>query len=103
MMPGGAEQLAPAERRATLEAFARALDREAHNLRRWPHLTWQQFYNRLQWEEEPVPRVLEPELTRRSAPGAAPWLHTRTPFREARALIRTLAGHTDWVRGCAVS
>jgi sarcosine oxidase gamma subunit len=91
------------QRRATLEAFARALDREAHNLQRWPHLTWQQLYNRLQWEDDSVPQVLAPELARRTAEGAAPWLHVRTPFGESRALIRTLAGHTGSVHGCAVS
>ena len=92
-----------AERRATLEAFARAIRREAHVLSVRPDLLWQQLYNRLQWEDEPVPGVLALELARRSAPAAAPWLRLRTPLRESQSLIRTLAGHTDVVRACAVS
>jgi hypothetical protein len=63
--------LTTAQRRAILEVFARALRREAHNLQRWPQLTWQQFYNRLQWEDEPLPGVLGLELGRRTAPGGA--------------------------------
>jgi hypothetical protein len=86
-----------------LEAFARALRREAHNLRQRPDLLWQQMYNRLQWEDEPLPGVLAPELDRRTAPGAAPWLRTRARFRESEALIRTLTGHTGTVRACAIS
>src|SRR5712692_4339553 len=88
----GAERLAPAERSATVEAFARALKREAPVFLQRPELLWQQLYNRLQWEDEPVPQLLAPELAHRSSPGATPWLRTRTPFRESRALIRTLAG-----------
>ena len=86
-----------------LEAFERALRRETQNLTQRPDLLGQQLHNRLQWEDEPVPRMLEPERERRSAPGADPWMRTRTPFRESRALIRTLAGHSDSVWGCAVS
>lgn len=47
-------------RRATLEAFERALEREAHNLRERPDLFWQQLHNRLQ-REKPVPQVLAPQ------------------------------------------
>jgi hypothetical protein len=36
-----------------LEAFGKALGREAHNLTRWPDLLWQQLYNRLQWADGP--------------------------------------------------
>jgi len=93
----------PAQRRSALEAFARALRREAHNLQQRPDLLWPQMYNRLQWEDEPLPGVLAPELDIRSAPGAAPWLRTRTRFRESEALIRTLAGHIGGVRACAIS
>lgn len=95
--------LTHAQRRAVLDAFARALNREVHNLTQRPHLLWQQLYNRLQWEDEPVPGMLDPELERRSAPRAAPWLRTRTPFRESEAFRLVLAGHTGWVYGCAVS
>jgi len=39
----GPGKLDLADRRATLEAFARALDREAHNLQPWPDLLWQRL------------------------------------------------------------
>jgi hypothetical protein len=94
---------ATTQQRAVLEAFARDIGRETHNLQPHPDLLWQQLYNRLQWEDEPVTRILEPELRRRSTPGPAPWLRTRTRLRESEALIRILSGHTDSVEGCAVS
>ncbi len=90
-------------RLGVLETVDRALRREAHVLVGRPELTWQQLYNRLQWEDEPVPGILEPELRRRSTRDAAPWLRTRTRLRESEALVRTLAGHTGSVQGCAVS
>ena len=86
-----------------LAAFGRALVRETHVLCRHPQLLWQQLYNRLQWEDEPVAAVLEPEFKRRSVPGVTPWLRTRTRSRESQALLRTLAGHTDGVWACAFS
>ena len=64
-------------------------------LRRHPGLLWQQLHNRLQWEDEPVRAVLEPEFERRSVPGASPWLRTRTRSRESEALLRTLEGHAE--------
>jgi len=79
-------------RGAALTAFARALRREEHELEKRPDLLWQQLFNRLQWEEEPVPGLLELQLRRRSAPGATPWLRTRTRLRESEALRLTLAG-----------
>ncbi len=53
-----AKRLLPSDRREVLEASSRALDQEAHNFGQWPHLMWQQLYNRLQWDDEPVPQVL---------------------------------------------
>jgi len=97
------EHLTHASQRAALEAFARALRREVHNLLHRPELLWQQFYNRLQWEDEPVPQLMALELALRSVLGATPWLKRKTPFRESKALIRTLSGHTSYVRTCAVS
>ncbi|MGD8239650.1 MAG: hypothetical protein PVH68_13910, partial [Armatimonadota bacterium] len=88
---------------AALAAFRRALAREMHVLRRDPELLWQQLYNRLQWEDEPIRAVLAPEFERRSAPGATPWLRTRMPFRESEALVRTLVGHEVVVEACAFS
>ena len=91
------------EKRQVLTRFSKAVKREAHNLQHWPDLLYQQLYNRLQWDEEPVPQVLKPEFERRTAPGAAPWMRTRTPFRESEALVRTLAGHTGPVTACCMS
>ena len=88
---------------AVLTAFRRALAGELHAISHQPGLLWRQLYNRLQWEDEAVRVLLSPEFERRSAPGAAPWLRTRTRSRESEALIRTLAGHTGWVRACAFS
>jgi hypothetical protein len=48
-----------------LDAFERALRREIHNLSRRPELLWQQLHNRLQWEDERVSDLLEPERARR--------------------------------------
>jgi hypothetical protein len=55
---GGPGKSDLAERQATLEAFARAIDHEAHVLSVRPDLVWQQLYNRLQWEEDPIPDLL---------------------------------------------
>jgi WD40 repeat protein len=87
----------------SLAAFSRALTREAHVFLKRPDLLWQQLYNRLQWEDEPVPRMLKWELARRIAPGAPPWLRLRTPFPESAVLIRTLVGHTSAILACAIS
>jgi hypothetical protein len=90
-------------RGAVLAAFARALRRESHILQNQPELLWQQLHNRLQWEKDPVPSVLEPAFQERSSPGGGPWLRTRTPFRESSALLSVLEGHSDSVNGCALS
>jgi len=102
-MTGNPEAASSGDPGPVLATFRRALAREMHVLRREPGLLWQQLYNRLQWEGEPVRALLEPEFERRSVPGAAPWLRTRTRSRESQALIRTLAGHTDEVTACAFS
>jgi hypothetical protein len=97
-------ELNTAERRAVLGAFDRTLGREVHDLARWPELTWQQLYNRLQWEgEPPVPAVLEPAFEERRRADAGPWFRTRTPPFESEALIRTFAGHRTFVKYCDFS
>lgn len=85
----------------TLYAFNRSLRLEAHNLLRRPELTWQQLYNRLQWAGDALRERLEPEFERRTAPGAQPWLQSRTRFREPEALVRIL--DTGQVVACAFS
>jgi len=83
-----------------LQAFDRAIAREAHNLSRWPELTWQQLYNRLQWEGPSIEGLLG--AAQKSGVGKdRAWLRAATPIRDSAA--RTLRGHTRWVDGCAVS
>jgi hypothetical protein len=91
------------EQGIVLEAFSRALSRESRNLRERPDLLWQQMYNRLQWAEEPLPGLIGPERSQRSAPGSAPWLWTRTRLQESEALRLVLSGHTNSVKACAIS
>ena len=40
------------DHKTTLQAFSRALTREAHVLTQQPDILWQQLYNRLQWEAD---------------------------------------------------
>jgi hypothetical protein len=91
------------DRRATLEAFARALRREMHPLAERPELTWQQLHNRLQWEGDAIAELLADERQRRSRPGARPWIHRYSRLRESEALVRILGGQADNVDDCAVS
>ena len=91
------------DRRASLQAFRRALDREAHVFATRPDLLWQQLFNRLQWEGEPITSLLAPNLKQRLAPGTRPWVRMKTPFCESGALIRDLVGNTDSVFACAIS
>ncbi|UCC84001.1 MAG: hypothetical protein JSW46_03450 [Gemmatimonadota bacterium] len=102
-MSRSAEDPASRDRDVALTAFRRALAREMHVLRGDPGLLWQQLYNRLQWEDEPVRALLEPEFERRSALGALPWFRTRTRFLESETLVRTLEGHANSVNACAFS
>jgi WD40 repeat protein len=84
------------EQKAVLKAFSRALARETHVLTRQPDLLWQQLYNRLQWDGEEVEQTVTPELARRSALGAKPWMRNNTPYCESGALIRTLEDPTEF-------
>jgi WD40 repeat protein len=91
------------EHRSILQAFARALKREAHVLTNRPDHLWPQLYNRLQWDGDEVKQAIGLELIWRSAPGARIWMRTDSPYRESEVLIRTLEGHTWGVVACAVS
>ncbi len=86
-----------------LQAYSRALDREAHILTAHPVLLWQQMFNRLQWEDEPVQKSLATGFQRHTARAAKPWMRTRTNPQESSALTRTLQGHAGSVTHCAVS
>ena len=52
-------------RREALQAYQRALRREAHVLIDHPELAFQQLHNRLQWEGEAVEESLADERERR--------------------------------------
>ena len=86
-----------------LEAFARALRRESHGLIHRPDLLWQQLFNRLQWEEKEIGRLLTTDLDVRQLPDASPWLRSRTPPQESDALVATYAEHSGQVCCCAIS
>jgi WD40 repeat protein len=103
IVDSAAPPLSPDERRATLEAFARTLRREAYVLSERPDLLWQQLYNRLQWEADPMASLLGQQLAVRSGAAAKPWIRTKRAFRESSALLRILGGHANWVMDCAVS
>jgi WD40 repeat protein len=100
---GGGRGHPASEHFVVFDAFAGALRREAHRLTHRPDLLWQQLFNRLQWEDARVVKILEPELERRSGVSARPWFRTKTRFRESKALVRTLVGHREGVRVCAFS
>lgn len=92
-----------AERVATLRAFHRALEREAHVLRDRPGLAWTQLFNRMQWHGPPVEGALAAAFLERTQPGRIPWLHLRTRPRESDALVRTFTGHEGSVEACALA
>jgi hypothetical protein len=96
-------RLSVTEQCAVLRAFSKALDREAHVLAKRPDLLWQQLYNRLQWEDEPVEALVASEREQRCNPGSKLWIRARTPFRESETLVRTLSGHTKEVFAAAFS
>lgn len=97
------DRLSRAEQRTILESFSHAIGQESHVVLRWPQLLWPQVYNRLQWEDEPIPHVLAPELERRIGQNDHPWLRLRTPLAEPSALVRSFVGHTGRVSACAFS
>jgi|GEM_PF-3299939 len=111
------------DQRRVLYALSRDYTRELHNLLAAdlgarPQLVFQQLYNRLQWEvdartatsdgdgeaggganaADPLAALLEPAFARRSTAASPFWLHGLTRPRESDVLIRTFAGHTDWIR-----
>jgi len=90
------------DRRAILQSFDGALAREVHNLAQRPDLLWQQIHNRLQWESDPTRSIIDAERDRQNVFGPSAWIRTRIPPPESKALVRTLTGHTDWVKRCAV-
>ena len=95
-----------------LKSLSRALDFELQNLNKWPHLLWQQLYNRLQWETDEVKQLILPDYERRTAVGPGswewdpawkkyrPWILNKTPIIGSDVLIRSMSGHKNTVTGC---
>jgi WD40 repeat protein len=91
------------DRLTALTTFAGALRRESHVLRDYPGILWQQLHNRLEWEAGLARQTAAREMARRRAPGTKPWMRLDSPYRESKALVRTLQGHTNIVGACAFS
>ncbi len=91
------------EQEVILQAFSRALKREAHILTNHPDLLWQQMYNRLQWEWPDVVKLSNTELQERSHLMSRPWIRCNTPFHESQGLMRTIQTQSYEVIACAFS
>jgi hypothetical protein len=99
-------RLAGASGQGQLETLIRPLDRESHALRRWdaaeePGFFLQQLRNQcFEMGSEEMRERAETKLEEHGWPS----LRERIPTsRESGALIRTLAGHTDFVNGVALT
>ena len=95
-------ELSVSEQGEVLQAFSQTLDREAHTLIKRPDLLWQQLFNRLQWEEGSVKKIVS-EKKRQHSINCKNWVRTRMPLQESDELIRTLEGHTEAVNSVAIS
>jgi WD40 repeat protein len=97
-----------AEQHGVLEAFARSIGREAHNLSSHPELTWQQLYNDVQWavdggSGDALARLLGEALEIRETRNPGPWLRLLTRPRRSSGLVAVLRGHRHSVEACASS
>jgi WD40 repeat protein len=90
------------DRRAVLSDLREALNRERHNLARYPELLWQQVHNRARAEARSAGTIA---LLDRGAATAArattPWLRQVWAPRDSAALV--LREHADWVLSVATS
>ncbi|WP_437282533.1 TIR domain-containing protein [Sorangium sp. So ce375] len=90
----GAKELRDGE----LDLLYRAVRAESHWLREAPEALPELVYNRLRsagWEAERIARTLQ-------FPGGLPKIRLRHPVRMWTGEERTLAGHSDRVKACAV-
>jgi WD40 repeat protein len=99
---------ARAEQRALIEVLGRSVGREAHNLIRYPELTWQQLYNDLQWAENrdgegALAKLLEAALRDHERRHPGPWMRLLTRPKRSSALLAVLEGHGGEVNACAFS
>jgi len=87
-----------------LTAFQQALRRESHILVEHPDLIGQQLVNRLQWEIDSAPELLEPALVSFARAASQPWVRSRSRARESTSLVRTFSpGGRNSVRTCCFS
>ena len=86
-----------------LEAYVKTIKLETHNLIDRPDLLWQQFYNRLQFENENIFQILKKEFSIRRKPGKHKWLRQVNSNKESETLVRTFSGHNNQVNACAMS
>jgi len=84
-----------------LKQLSIAMAKEAHILNEYPHLLWQQLFNRLQWLDNPIKGILENEFLRRDTKETGQWLKLINPIYESEALIRTFKGHRNHINTCS--
>lgn len=98
-----AEPAAAALGRVVVDAFARALTVEAHNIAERPDLVWQQLDNRLRGDSDAVVAVLDAERLARTGGDGPIWcrLLTRTVGSPAERLA--LLGHGHVVQAADVA
>ncbi len=91
------------EKRFVIEAFLRGVDQSAFVLKENPKLVFPQIYNRIQWQAEKE-EILKEKLEFERSRYKKPWfLLLNKPALQTSALIRTLTGHTGYVKACAFS
>jgi len=90
------------KKRVIIEAFKKALDQASFVLKENPELTFTQLYNRLQWQIEQE-GILKTKLESERSLYNFAWLRLLNKPIESSALIRTFAGHNNWVNDCAFS
>ena len=92
-------------RREVLSAFEERLRLEASRIAQAPEWLFPAFYNHLRWLDGPLHRLCETAADRRGGQsGALPLLRSRLdPRPEPPLWLRSLEGHTSWVRAVAVS
>jgi len=97
-----------AERRGVLAAFEERLRLEEYHIARAPEWLFPALYNHLRWLDAPngpLHRLCEAAAARRQGQNnVLPLLRSRLdPRPEPPLWLRSLEGHTDWVRAVAVS
>jgi WD40 repeat protein len=90
------------EKRGVVEAIGKAVDQSSFVLKENPELTFSQIYNRTKWRADKN-KLFTNKLHSEEKKYKRPWLKFITKPSDTSALIRTLTGHTDYVKACAFS